>query len=202
MDHDMERLRQKLREVCRKRPRAFGAEAHQFKLEDPVPEPVVAAFEATHHIHLPVDYRAFITTIASGGAGPAYGLVPFEETTTCERDLPEAIVGAPFPLVEAYNPYDDPALADYRRREASGELDDDEYAHQKAAEVAGTLVLCHEGCGHLHLLVVNGPAFGQMWIDGTDSDGGYAPLGVGFLAWYERWLDGLLSGGDGTRWLR
>ena len=61
-------------------------------------------------------------------------------------------------------------------------------------QTAGTLVLCHEGCGYLHLLVVTGPARGQMWLDGRCSDQGFVPLGVGFLDWYERWLDEAMAG--------
>ena len=67
---------------------------------------------------------------------------------------------------------------------------------------AGTLVLCHEGCGYLHLLVVTGPTRGQMWLDAQCSDGGIVPLGVDFLDWYERWLDDTLAGGHGTWWLQ
>jgi hypothetical protein len=32
-------------------------------------------------------------------------------------------------------------------------------------------------------------------------DGGYVPLEVGFLDWYERWLDNALAGGDGAWWM-
>jgi hypothetical protein len=129
-------------------------------------------------------------------------MVPFEEAATFERELPGLMLSMPFPFTVAHNPYDDPALADYWKREASGQLEEAEYQAQKAREVAGTVVLCHEGCGHLHLLVVNGPAYGQVWLDSTVSDAGYAPLGVSFLDWYERWLDDVLVGGDGIWWAR
>jgi SMI1 / KNR4 family (SUKH-1) len=197
---DLSPLVKKLDAVRRGRPAAFGADAHKFRVLAPVSESAVAAFEAKHHVVLPPEYRTFITRVSAGGAGPAYGLIPFEDTTTSERDLPEDVVATPFPFTEAHNPCEDPTLADFRKREANGQLSEEDYSRQKASEVSGTLVLCHEGCGHLHLLVVNGAAYGQMWIDGTVSDGGYAPIGVGFLEWYERWLDSLLSGGDGVWW--
>jgi hypothetical protein len=121
------------------------------------------------------------------------------------EELPDDVVAGVFPFTKPYNPYDDPALADYWEREAQGELSDEDDAGRtasKAREIAGTLVLCDEGCGYLHLLIVNGPALGQIWLDGTVSDEGYAPLGAGFLDWYERWLDDVLTGGDGVWWAR
>jgi hypothetical protein len=40
-----------------------------------------------------------------------------------------------------------------------------------------------------------------MWLDATVSDGGYVPLNVDFLEWYEKWLDNALAGGDGVWWM-
>jgi len=40
-----------------------------------------------------------------------------------------------------------------------------------------------------------------MWMDATVSDNGYLPLEVGFLDWYEKWLDNAPVGGDGVWWL-
>jgi hypothetical protein len=65
---------------------------------------------------------------------------------------------------------------------------------------AGTLVLCHEGCGILHLLVVTGPTRGQMWVDDRCNEQGLFPLEVGFFDWYERWLDSTQAGGNGVWW--
>jgi len=52
-----------------------------------------------------------------------------------------------------------------------------------------------------HILVVAGPTRGTMWIESECNDGGYLPLRVDFLTWYERWLDGVLAGGDGIWWI-
>jgi hypothetical protein len=179
---------QKLQTVIRRKLRPFGADRHGFRLLPPVPESRVRALEAAHGITIPADYRVFITRVASGGAGPAYGLIPFEEAPRYERDdLPQDIVGKAFPFTTAYNPETDTPQP---------------LTQSRSEQVAGTIVVCHEGCGHLHLLVVHGEAYGQMWCDSTVSDGGYAPLGVGFFDWYERWLDDCLAGGDGVWWLR
>ena len=184
----------------------FGVEEHRMRLLPPVRESDVIAFETRHGVRLPEDYRAFIMRVAAGGAGPAYGLVPFDQAVSYDREeLPEERVAKPFPFVEAYNPFEDPAQASYWQREGSGQLSRDDHLARDAArahETAGSLVLCHEGCGHLHFLVVNGAAYGQMWVDSTVSDAGYAPLGATFLEWYERWLDSALAGGDGVWWMQ
>lgn len=199
---EIDRIVQKLDIVRRRRIGGFGAEEHGFRALPPIASAVVAAFERRHRIQLPTDYRLFITTVLGGGMGPGYGLIPFEEAASFEADLPPDTVERPFPYVVAYNPYEDPTLADFWAREGRGQLPEEEYARQKAKEVSGTLQLSHEGCGYYHLLVVNGPARGAVWIDGTVSDAGYVPLGVGFAEWYERWLDSLLAGDDGVWWMQ
>jgi hypothetical protein len=124
-----------------------------------------------------------------------------EAAINYRRQVPDDFLSSPFPFVTAYNPFEDPKLADYYQREQKGEVTEEESVARKLRETTGTLVLCHEGCGYLHFLVVSGPARGQMWRDGTVSDGGYLPLDVGFLEWYERWLDSALAGGDGVWWM-
>jgi len=196
----------KLRSAARRNVHPFGADAHRFRLLPPVTEQEIRKFEARYGISLPAEYRVFLMRVGRGGAGPAYGLIDFNESARYEReDLPDDIVGTTFSLTEAYNPFHDVLLAAYWQREARGEAsreDHNQLSTARAKEVSGTLVLCHEGCGHLLLLVVNGPASGQMWFDSTVSDGGYGPLGVTFLDWYERWLDDALAGGDGIWWAR
>ncbi len=54
----------------------FNVKAHRLEIGPTLTEDAVAAFEATNHVTLPADYRAFITTIAGSGAGPYYGLLP------------------------------------------------------------------------------------------------------------------------------
>src|SRR5690348_6488288 len=69
----------RLADLDRRDPRrkVFGAGAHQYKLNPPLPVSVVEAFEGTHGISLPEDYRLFLTEIGNGGAGPCYGVLPF-----------------------------------------------------------------------------------------------------------------------------
>jgi hypothetical protein len=180
----------------------FGAEEHCFRLEPVLTEPQVSEFEARWGIQLPVEYRSFITTVGNGGAGPAYGLFPLEEAVAYRgKSLPTDFLLSPFPFQMAYNPYGDPKLSEYWQRKLERQVTTEEYESRKLKEITGTLVLCHEGCGYLHFLVVSGAARGQMWMDATVSDNGYLPLEVGFLDWYEKWLDNAPVGGDGVWWL-
>jgi hypothetical protein len=129
-------------------------------------------------------------------------LFPLEEAVSYRgTTLPADLLASLFPFQTAYNPYEDPNLAEYWQRSRSGQVTQEEYETRKFKETTGTLALCHEGCGYLHLLVVSGTARGQMWLDATVSDGGYLPLEVGFLDWYERWLDNALAGGNGVWWM-
>ena len=143
----------KLKQAIARGVRPFGADEHGFRLKPPLSEAEVAAFELCHGVKLAEGYRAFLTHVADGWAGPAYGLFPLAETV-----------------------------------------------HRQPR--SGTLVLCDEGCGYRHFLVLTGPERGQMWLDATVGDDGYHPLGVDFLEWYERWLDDALAGKSGTWWLR
>jgi len=193
---------ERLKAVKAKDPWPFGAEEHCFRLEPVLSEQRVGDFEARWRIQLPSDYRDFIIQVGNGGAGPAYGMFPLDETITYRaKNLPADFLLSPFPYQTLYNPYEDPKLAEYWERSRNHQITKEEYEVRKFKEVTGTLVLCHEGCGYLHLLVVSGAARGQMWLDATVSDGGYVPLEVGFLDWYEKWLDNALAGGDGVWWM-
>ncbi len=46
-----------------------------------------------------------------------------------------------------------------------------------------------EGCGYCSFLVVTGATRGQVWFNPDVASGGYIPLNLSFLDWYEKWLD-------------
>lgn len=52
----------------------FGSESHAYKLNQPLSNQTIAAFENEHQIALPQGYRAFLEQIGDGGMGPYYGL--------------------------------------------------------------------------------------------------------------------------------
>ena len=132
----------------------------------------IAAFEACHGITLPDDYRRFLVEVGSGGLGPPYyGLRPLGETVE-----PGAHPAAPFPLRDGWSWETDEPLAPEK----------DEL--RRAAGRDGALVLGEEGCGRCAILVVSGPARGQVW---DLSDYGAFPLEprTGFWPWFSSWLD-------------
>jgi hypothetical protein len=198
----VEQIATKLRTVVRGKFQPFGVELHAFRRGRRLTERQVAAFERRHAVKLPPEYRAFLTGVANGGAGPAYGLYSLAESVTIgpRGRVPDDFLRTPFRHRRAYNPHEDPKLASFWRRVENDEIEEDEAERRYLYQAAGTLVLCHEGCGILHLLVVTGPSRGQMWVDDRCNDQGLFPLEVGFLDWYERWLDSTLAGGDGIWW--
>lgn len=203
IDARIDRIAAKLASLIDGGFKPFGWEGHGMRLNPPLAEPGVAAFERMHGVELPAEYRAFITRVGDGGAGPAYGLSSLEAALVRERkiDVPAAFLRTPFPHTHAFNPEKDPAEQAFWALMDHGGISEDEADRHLLHETAGTLVLCDEGCGYLHLLVVTGADRGRMWMDARCSDGGFVPLGAGFLDWYERWLDGTLAGGRGTWWL-
>jgi len=183
-DSRVKAIAKKLRTAAKGNFTPFGVEDHHFRLQPPLGKRDLAAIEKQYQIEFPTEYRAFVTTVANGGAGPAYGLFSLQESLTTKTGaLPHDLLATQFPYTEAYNPDDSTAEIPFQ--------------HQ----AAGMLPLCHEGCGYMHILIVTGPARGQMWMDGRVSDQGFAPLDASFLDWYERWLDSVLAGGEGTWWM-
>lgn len=199
----IERIREGLREVAARGGAVFGAEAHGFRLGPPLPEAEVAAFEARHGVRLPAEYRAFLTRLGDGGAGPAYGLLALARAAGGGNGPgPAELLAEPFPYTARIDPYEeDPACIAVLDAEERGELSGEEARRRLRRRFAGTVALCDEGCGYLHFLVVTGPEAGRVWLDAEAGDGGLVPLGVGFLAWYERWLEDARTGGRGTWWL-
>lgn len=201
-DAALARIADKLRRARQADLRPFGCEAHGLRLRPPLAPEAVAKVEARLGVDLPAEYRAFITRVGDGGAGPAYGLFPLE-TALARSDagrVPD-LLRTPFPHRAHYDPDRDPAVLRYYDRADAGAVAEDEADLYDLRLRAGTLALCDEGCGYLHFLVVAGPARGTLWIDARCGDGGYGPLGVTFLEWYERWLDDTLAGGRGTWWM-
>jgi hypothetical protein len=155
-------------------PAVFGADGHHFILNEPLDEMIVAEFEQRHGIRLPADYRSFITTIGNGGAGPGYGLFPFGETDAGPADEYFADLARPFPYTEAWN-----VLSDEETYFAS---------------VDGAIPICHMGCAIYIYLVTTGAETGNVWMDDRSSDGGWQPLRLTFLQWYDAWIEASLRG--------
>jgi SMI1 / KNR4 family (SUKH-1) len=163
--------------------RRFGADTHRYALGPPLDEAAVAEFEARHGVVLPAAHRSFLTEVGDGGAGPYYGLYPLDGSGLHPVDVDERArpghLAAAFPHTVAWNPvYYGP----------HPEITEDDYSADE--QTAGSLVICHYGCGALFRLVVTGPARGQVWFDDRCSGGGLTP-GPDFATWYGDWLHSL-----------
>lgn len=144
----------------------FGADEHRYRLNPRISIEQVRDFENTHSVSLPSDYRRFLLEAGNGGAGPAYGLYPLEETPFY-GDLAK-----PFGLTEEWEmPANTPV--EYRVP--------DEYYD-------GCLAISELGDGYQSLLVITGPAAGTIWEDYTCADSGIYPTGLNFKTWYRKWL--------------
>lgn len=197
----LETIARKLEQARAENRQPFG-ESHKLTLRPPLTEAQVAAIEGRIRAALPEEYRAFVTRLGDGGAGPAYGVFRLEQALDHSKlDKVPDLLALPFPHQEAYNPDTDPVVLDLYNRVDRGEARENEADAQYDRQLAGALELCDEGCGHTHFLVFTGPARGTMWIDSRGADQGFLPLRVTFLAWYERWVDDVLAGGRGTWWL-
>ncbi|MFF7966197.1 SMI1/KNR4 family protein [Streptomyces sp. NPDC007903] len=155
-------------------------------MRPPLPEPEIRAFETTHGIGLPPEYRSFVAEVGDGPAGPAHGLLPL--ITPCPeadddwavddewaRDRLPGHLASPFPLTKPA-PGRLGAIADTLTR--------------------GTLLLAEEGCGMYFRLVLNGPHTGEIWF--LDPDwGGFTPLDRDFHTWYTKWLAALSQPSQG-----
>lgn len=116
--------------------RVFGAGEHRYALRPLLPEAEVRALEGRAGITLPADYRAFVTRVGDGGAGPFYGI----------HSLRRAAGPSPDHLARPFLP--PTTHADY----GEGEIAED-----------GLLELCDVGCGLVYGLAVSGPEAGHVF---------------------------------------
>ncbi|MEU2119452.1 SMI1/KNR4 family protein [Streptomyces sp. NPDC016459] len=175
MDDQIARIRAKLT--------ALPA-AEKATLGGPVSEKRITEFENGHGIRLPEQFRQFLTRIGNGGYGPTYGLLPMEEWHPAADREGEGHLSTPFPVVPDLGIPESLALDD-------GPVD----------SYPGTITVVYRGCSDLTLLVVTGPGRGRL-VE-VNTDGFFCPrfhADSDFLAWYERWLDFVLTGHRDLNW--
>ncbi|MEV0029788.1 HEAT repeat domain-containing protein [Nocardia sp. NPDC050793] len=161
---------------------AFGARTHGFRLNPPLSESTVAAFETEHDVVLPEGYRRFLLEIADGGAGPSYGLLELAEAYGEVADCFTGYLAEPSPFVPGI------AYSDDWWNRFSGQQD-------RPDPLQGTLSVVHHGCTSYTQLVISGPGRGRLVaIDHNGVPAPYVLEDPDFLTWYERWLDELLAG--------
>lgn len=164
------------------------------KWKPPLSEKQVENFEKNNNIKLPEDYRKFITTVASSGTQPFYGLYSLTEKKPIYQ--PNSIINKPFPYtikepLFVFNMSDE----EYKQFFINDEYDD--------INLQGYIVLCTEGCGMDSILIVNTEdreTYGTVWFFDLCNDFGIAPIfnpknkkPMTFLDWFEYWLDQTLE---------
>jgi hypothetical protein len=138
------RIAERLAELDQRRV-VFGAGRHQYAFASPLPESAIVSFEQRCAVVLPAPYRAFLTQLGNGGAGPYYGILPL--------NLESNAAARPWPHVD--------------KRQLTNDADYD-------AELDGMVRLVEYGCGIELALVVKGPAAGQVFWDAR-YEGGIGP---------------------------
>ncbi|WP_128977059.1 SMI1/KNR4 family protein [Streptomyces roseicoloratus] len=169
MDDRIDRIRTKL---------AALPTSHEATLDPPLPEERVARFEDAHGVRLPEEFRRFLTRVGSGGYGPDHGLLPLHRWQASAGDVCAGRLSAPFPVVPDLDVPEGP--------EPNEEL---------VGAFPGTITVVHRGCSDYTLLVVTGPGRGRL-VE-VNAEGFFSPRfhsDPDFLAWYERWLDFVLTG--------
>ncbi len=137
----------------------FGARHHNYAMAPPETAAVPVA--------LPLAYEMFIRNVSAGGAGPYYGLL-------VASALPAAVWQV------ALQPSHLPDGNDEAAVNAAAAKGPDPWR--------GALPVAELGCGYTALLVLNGPATGQIWVDAR-AVGLLAPIAKDFTAFLLDWLD-------------
>jgi hypothetical protein len=167
----------------------YGASSHRYHLNPPLSEREVLAFEARARVAIPDEYRAYLLEFANGGAGPdngVFSLDPSADVSTWRLD-------ESFPIPTA------------RAREVIARPQGQRFLEGfEGDELPGTLELSDGGCGIMSFLIFAGEQRGIIWYSGaynevypSASDTGEQ---VGFLEWYEEWLDKRLAPAVVGRW--
>jgi HEAT repeat protein len=179
----IQRILDKLAQASQRGLTCFGSD-HRFRLNRPISEATVSCFEREHDIHLPEDYRAFLRLAGNGGAGPYYGLLPLENWNDAVLEERPGYLARPSPLRPGMP-------AGVKWEQALNCSWEDLFQ--------GTLALVHQGCSYYALLIVTGQYRGRVVYVNLDFGGTpYFVHHSDFLSWYERWLDELLEGYEGT----
>lgn len=188
----IDRIKVKL-QLARKRDsnfEAFGASSHKYKLGPLLCEEEVRAFEKKIDITLPSCYKAFITHLGNGGAGPHYGIYPLGTTEPSPDILSDYLPKIPIIY---------PDLSFDKWKEMKKRVDiycsnvdaltDNEFSHEYSELFQGMMCIEPQGCTYYTMLVVTGEYKGRI----VHVDESLGPPAFdkenNFLDWYEEWLN-------------
>lgn len=194
----LDAIRFKLDQLARRdsRRRVFGAgepSGHGYVRRPPLDERQLSELEESFGVELLHELRLFLRRVHGGGAGPGYGL-------SVEPDIsPQPRRSEPFP-------FDDSAARRVIAARLSGgdrwaqlempEEEEDEDDEGDWPPGPGFVPIAHHGCGVVDVIVTVGPQRGLIWCCDMKWCPAYGPEGrsLGFLDWYESWLDESLKG--------
>ena len=192
LDNRIANIMKKMEKLSTKNPE-FPCGEFPPKWKAPLTESQVADFESKKAIKIPEDYRRFITTIASGGTQPFYGLCGLFDK---EMEVSRKYVGKKFPFTinEPFKLFE-MSEEEYEEYWDSRESDPD--------DLYGQLALCDEGCGMESILIVNTDdeeTYGTVRFYDLSNDFGIMPIinpqtgkPMHFLDWLEYYVDKTLE---------
>ena len=176
-------------------PAVFGSAGHHFQRLPCVRDDELRHIEGTRGFVLPADFREFVMTVESGGAGPGYGLFPigrWGDAALQNEPWPDDWwdLAEPFPHDAPWNLGEDelkgPDGTD-EELDAWFELKDEKYFNPRL--VNGSIPIAHLGCAMWVRLIVSGDRAGELWLDDRASDEGIYPVSpVRFIDWFLSWL--------------
>lgn len=197
-------IKDKLRELRQidKNFEVFGAASHEYQFNEPIPIEKLNKFEEKFEVELPKDYKAFISEIGNGGAGPYYGIHPLK------RNLGKFIQKNKFELLKFDFPHKEQWNWPEKILSKFDELKEDEdedlsdffdkifwEQYCKDELTYGSINIAEYGCALTFLLVISGDDKGKVWFDQRADYKGLNPITddngnkLDFSDWYVEWLD-------------
>lgn len=171
----------------------YGTIGHHYELNPVLSEEQIVAVEKKLGIAIPVEYREFLKKVGDGGAGPEWGLFKLENTYPSDE------------LLQQYPEFCsmDCDYADDYANGIKGKLDKDPYYFEEVEGFGGYIKLSDYGHGLTAYMVVDRTQqTGMMWLMEENNGIRIKPMTqkisgrgwqVGFLDWYENWLDDSLA---------
>jgi len=188
MPERLARIRDKLDQLrsSDRRYQVFGAENHRYRERSVLGDPEIERLEGVLGVALPEELRDFVKHVHSGGPGPGYKFginVDAASPDLAARPFPYGTLAAEEFLVRKET--DRRATLPLT---SEADLDDDWPPRW------GFVALTHLGCDIHAGIVVTGEQRGMVW---ACADSGWLPehagrTQLGFLDWYEGWLDSSL----------
>ncbi|EME15405.1 SMI1/KNR4 family protein [Rhodococcus triatomae] len=165
-------------EVVAYRCSIHGAAVHRYEHAPRADPDMLASFESRLGVGLPADYVHWITRVGDGGAGPMLGLLPLAQ----EAEDASIDYSADFPFTP--------------ERPCAPAAEDSEtgWSENIRRILRGATFLADEGCGAYNLLILRGPAAGQVWWHSHEHAAALPTFHpetrepLTFLDWYELWL--------------